>query len=54
MGVETWIDNSKYEGEYHKCKKHGKGTYYYNDGSKYSGEWKDNNISGIVIFIIFY
>ena len=59
-GVETWTDNSKYEGDYFKCKKHGKGmltifshiyclgTYYYNDGSQYTGEWNDNNITGWV------
>ena len=25
-----------------------KGSYYYNDNSKYTGEWKDNNINGWV------
>ncbi len=57
--METWTDKSKYVGDYFKCKKHGKGslfhlniyrlgTYYYNDGSVYTGEWKDNNITGWV------
>jgi hypothetical protein len=26
--------------------KHGIGTYYWSDGSKYEGEWKENNLHG--------
>jgi hypothetical protein len=27
--------------------KHGKGTYYYADGSVYEGDWANNQIHGI-------
>ncbi len=26
------------------------GTYFWNDGSKFTGDWLDNKISGFVIF----
>jgi hypothetical protein len=59
-GVEVWYlimvlliraDESKYEGNYVEGKKHRKGIYTWADGSKYEGEWKDNQLDGIVIYI---
>jgi len=35
-----------YEGEMHQGRKHGSGSYYYDDGSSYQGEWKDDLQSG--------
>ena len=29
-----------------RSKKHGKGTYYYNNGDIYDGEWEENYRSG--------
>ena len=40
-----------YLGNYFEGKKHGIGTYHYNDGSMYIGNWKDNNITGYVYFV---
>ena len=34
------IDN---EGDWKNGKKDGKGTYYYNDGQKEEGNWKNDN-----------
>ncbi|KAL4494046.1 hypothetical protein ABPG72_016002 [Tetrahymena utriculariae] len=35
-----------YEGEWLKGKRHGKGTFYDEDGSIYEGEWKDDQMTG--------
>ncbi len=35
-------NNSKYEGEFRDGKRHGVGTYYYDDGSRYTGEYRDD------------
>ena len=45
-------DNDKYEGEYDvKLQRNGRGTYYFKDGSKISGTWKDDNpINGTFIY----
>jgi radial spoke head protein 1 len=32
----------KKKGDYVKNKRHGKGLFYYPDGSKYDGEWNEN------------
>ena len=57
FGIETWNDDSKYEGQFSLGKKEGQGTYIWFDGSKYKGTWKDNKISGYVhkhFFISFF
>ena len=38
--------DGKYVGEFKGGKKHGQGTYYYNDGERYEGEWKDGERHG--------
>ncbi|KAL4465895.1 hypothetical protein ABPG74_004132 [Tetrahymena malaccensis] len=35
-----------YEGEWLKGKRHGKGTFYDEDGSIYEGEWKEDQMTG--------
>ncbi len=47
--VKTY-DNGRYEGELKNGKLHGKGTYYYNSGNKYTGDWVDDQITGQGIF----
>jgi hypothetical protein len=42
------VDGSRYEGNYKCGMKHGTGTYYWNDGSTYIGEWKENMMNGKV------
>ena len=39
MGVYTWQDGRKYEGEYKDDKKHGYGVYTWQDGRIYEGYW---------------
>jgi hypothetical protein len=34
-------DNGRYEGEMKDNKKNGHGIYYYNDGDRYEGNWKE-------------
>ena len=37
--------NEKYEGQFKNNLRDGKGTYYYSNGNKYIGEWKDDKIN---------
>ena len=50
-GTFSWTEGSKkgnkYIGEFRNSKRHGKGTYYWNDGNKYVGEWKNDQREGI-------
>ena len=42
--------NGRYEGFFKNDKKDGKGTYYFNDGNKYYGDWVEDVRSGVGIF----
>ena len=46
LGVETWPDGARYEGNYEVGQKQGRGRFQWADGSKYEGEFKNNNIEG--------
>jgi hypothetical protein len=50
-GEEVWEDQSKYIGNYKGGMKHGKGKYYWPDGSCYDGEWTENKINGKVLLL---
>jgi L1 cell adhesion molecule like protein len=50
FGIETWNDNSRYEGNYSHGKKDGFGKYYWNDGSYYVGNMAENLLSGFGIY----
>lgn len=39
VGVYTWSDGRKYEGEYKDDKKHGYGIYIWADKREYQGWW---------------
>jgi len=39
---EVYEDSTRYEGEKFLGKRHGKGTYYYQEGYKYEGEWEED------------
>jgi hypothetical protein len=38
-------------GQYKEGKMNGKGTYYYADGDKYTGDWVDEQKTGQGVFI---
>ncbi|CAF1046966.1 unnamed protein product [Adineta steineri] len=38
------------KGDYQKNKRHGRGIFYYTDGSKYDGEWNENIRDGHGIY----
>ncbi len=40
-GVYTFKNGNKYIGEYKSDKKDGEGTFYWRDGRRYKGGWKD-------------
>ena len=42
FGTWQWDDGSKYEGEWKKDMKHGRGTFTFANGDKYVGEYKDD------------
>lgn len=52
-GYELWDNDTYYQGEYYKSKKHGIGTYIWPDGTVFEGEWINNEINGYVNSIIF-
>jgi hypothetical protein len=39
--IETWPNGARYEGEYQNDLMHGKGTFWYSDGRRFSGEFKE-------------
>lgn len=40
------FNNGFYEGDIVDGKRHGKGTYTWNDGQKYTGEWRNGDRTG--------
>lgn len=42
LGVLTYKNCKRFEGEFYKNKKNGKGRFHYNDGKMYCGIWKDD------------
>ena len=48
LGVITFLDGSKFVGEYKDGENNGQGTFTFSWGQKYVGEWKDGeNWNGI-------
>ena len=41
VGVLTWKDGKRYEGEFANDKREGEGTFTWADGRKYKGSWKN-------------
>ena len=52
VGLENWLDDTYYQGQYKDSKKHGIGTYKWADGAIYEGEWENNQIKGHVILYL--
>ena len=50
FGTHIWLDTSssnkllrnRYVGYWSNGLRHGKGTFYYSNGSKYEGDWHEN------------
>lgn len=50
FGVQVWLEpkgenksmRNRYEGQWKAGLRHGLGTFYYANGSKYEGEWSKN------------
>lgn len=47
VGVYTWNDGRRYEGEYKDDKKNGYGIYLWADNRKYLGNWNRGKQHGI-------
>ena len=52
VGVYTWQDGRKYEGEYKDDKKHGFGIYIWSDGRVYRGNWYKGKQHGLGIYTV--
>jgi hypothetical protein len=58
FGAHIWLDNStafkllrnRYVGYWSNGLRHGKGTFYYSNGSKYEGDWTENFKQGYGVF----
>jgi len=46
VGVATYGDGSKYEGEFDNCMRNGRGTYTSPTGERYTGEWENDTRHG--------
>ena len=46
IGVYTFFDGTKYEGNFRNNKFHGKGVLYTNEGTVYNGTWKNGKMTG--------
>lgn len=44
--AEDGQTKEKYEGDWFEDKMHGKGKYWYADGSLYDGQWHDSKMNG--------
>lgn len=42
MGIMSWPDGSKYEGDFINGKMEGSGTKTFANGNKWTGAWKNN------------
>ena len=51
IGVYTWNDGRKYEGEYKDDKKHGYGIYLWADNRKYMGNWSKGKQHGLGTYL---
>lgn len=45
-GVYTWVDGTKYDGQWKEGKREGVGTVIWPDGRRYDGEYKDGKMEG--------
>lgn len=52
IGVYTWQDGRRYEGEYKDDKKHGFGIYTWSDGRMYSGYWSKGKQHGLGQYMV--
>lgn len=58
FGTHIWLDSNgenkllrnRYVGYWQKGLRHGKGTFYYSNGSKYEGDWSENFKHGTGVF----
>ena len=58
FGTHIWLDSgannkllrNRYVGYWANGLRHGKGTFYYSNGSKYEGDWAENFKHGLGIF----
>lgn len=51
MGVFSWKDGRRYEGEYRNDRKEGYGEFQWPDGRMYKGSWKSGKQDGEGLFI---
>ena len=49
--MQTWPDNSRYEGFWKDDKADGFGKLIHADGDVYEGEWKDDKANGEGVYI---
>ena len=51
IGIHTYVDGSKYSGEWMANKRHGEGIYIYATGNKYAGQFKADMRHGLGTFM---
>ena len=45
-GTSTWLDGSKYEGDWVENKQHGKGIHTFKSGNKFASTWENGKRVG--------
>lgn len=51
MGIYSWLDGRRYEGEWVKNNMEGVGCYIWSDGRKYEGEYLDDKKHGFGVYL---
>lgn len=49
-GIQKWVDNAIYEGQWKNNKACGRGTFWHAEGDVYVGEFKDDQANGFGVY----
>lgn len=49
--AKSYVDGSRYKGQFFQGKRHGVGIYYYSNGDVYGGQWSNDLFDGYGFYI---
>ena len=54
VGIYSWSDGRKFDGEWENNKMHGQGLFTWSDGRRYTGDYVDDKKEGHGVFEWYY